>query len=443
MKTCAAIAAVTLAGCASPAPRAFTERPPDARPGEAAPAPAAIDWSDGLSLAEVMSSISRHGRVLAALEDLEAARARRVTAGTYPLNPEVSFDGAQSVDGDTTTLGIGLHQTFELGGRVGKREAVADAGITRSAAEAEDMRRDLGGKARRAYWSAVAAERRVEIARKAAETADKVVEVATARFDARQAAAIDVNLAKVGAGQARAGVRRAEGEAASARAVLMAFVPGEVPATWNLSDHFTADRPEVDLSKALAAAQGNRSDLAALNAAAEESDARARLAEAEAAPDLGVGIGYEFGRDRIEGDGVDFRTSEHSVKFGLSLTLPIINRRRGEIAEAEADRRRFIALHAALASEVGRDVSAAEARLRAAGDVLALYEKEILPSASRNIDDVRSAYAAGEVAISELLRAQESFQSVQGEAVEAEAAYADALADLEAAVGRPLSEFAK
>ncbi|MBI2920659.1 MAG: TolC family protein [Planctomycetes bacterium] len=404
-----------------------------------------VNWSDGLSLAEVLESIDQFGRTRAAFEEIEAARGRRLAAEVPANNPELGFEGAQSVDGDATTAGLGVSQVFELGGRRRKRTAVAEAGIGRAEAEARDVRREFQARARTAYWAAVAAERRVEVARRSAELADKVVEVAVARYEARQAAAIDVNLAKVRAGQARAGVRRAEGEAESSRAEVLAFVadPGRAPEGWKLSDGFPAERPAVDLAKALQAAHGDRPDLAALDAAGVEAGARIDLARADAAPDLGLGLGYEFERDRVEGDGVDIRDSSHSITFGVTLTLPVLNRRRGEIAEAESDRRRLAALRTALESEIGRDVTAAEAKMRAAGDVLALYEKEVLPAAEKNLEDVRAAYAAGELAIVELLRAQEDWQSVLAESVDAAAGYAEARAELESVVGRPLGDILK
>lgn len=436
------LVALALAGCASQeSPESRPEPLPGPTRGWEDPVP--VNWTDGLSLEEVLRGATRYGRTRAALEEIEAARGRRLAAEAPANNPELEFEGAQSVDGDATTAGIGVSQVFELGGRRRKRTAVAEAGIGRAKAEALDVDREIRARARTAYWAAVAAERRLEVARRSAELADKVVEVAVARYEARQAAAIDVNLAKVRAGQARAGVRRAEGEAESARAELLAFVGGAAPEGWKLADGFPTDRPAVDLARALGAARGGRPDLAALDAAGVEAGARIDLARADAAPDLGLGLGYEFERDRVEGDGVDIRDSSHSITFGITLTLPVLNRRRGEIAEAESDRRRLAALRSALESEIGRDVTAAEAKMRAAGDVLALYEKEVLPAAEKNLEDVRAAYAAGELAIVELLRAQEDWQSVLAESVDAAADYAAARAELEAVIGRPLAEVLK
>ncbi|MEK7468598.1 MAG: TolC family protein [Planctomycetota bacterium] len=435
---------LALAGCAD-----VEERPtpiPDWRAGHGdftVPPASPVNWSDGLSLDELLSAVGRHGRAVAALEEWQAARARRVTAGTYPLYPEVEFEGAQSFGGDRTMAGISIRQMIELGGRVSKREAVADAGIARAGADARDMLRELRGRARRAYWAAVVAGRKLDVARRSAEVAAKDLEVAVARYEARQASAIDMNLARVRSAQARAAVTTAEGEANAARAEVEAIVWEPAPAGWTPADSVPANRPEPDLAKALQAARAGRPDLAALLAAADEAGARAVLASAEAAPELGIGVGYEFGRDRIEGDGVDIRMSEHSATIGLSLSLPLWNRKRGDILEAEADRRRFAALHAALDSEVGREIASATAQLRAASGALDLYEKEILPTVTKNLDDVRAAYAAGAVGISDLLRAQQDYLDAQAESVELEGAYTQARADLETAVDRPFAEFAK
>lgn len=440
-----ALLVLVLAGCSS-----MAERPspiPGWRTGagesEASPPSVPVQWSDGLSLEELMAAVGRHGRVRAALEEWEGARARRVAAGIYPLYPEVEVEGAQSFGGDSTMAGVSFRQMIELGGRVSKREAVADAGIARASADARDMLREVRARARRAYWTAVVASRKLDVAQKSAEVAAKDLEVAVARYEARQASAIDMNLARVRSAQARAAVTTAEGESNAARAEIEAIVWEPAPPGWTLADRVPANRPEPDLAKALSAARAGRPDLAALLAAADEADARASLAAAEAAPELGIGIGYEFGRDRIEGDGIDIRMTEHSATIGLSLSLPLWNRKRGDILEAEADRRRFIALRSALETEVGREIASAAAQLRAASSALDLYEKEILPTVAKNLEDVRAAYSAGAVGISDLLRAQQDYLDAQGESVELEGAYTQALAELEAAVDRPFGEFAK
>lgn len=436
------LAAALLAGCASQAPA-----PGPGHPADPDPIPlretAGVDWSDGLSLEELLAAVERHGRVIAALEDWEAARARRVEAGIYPHYPELSARGSQTFVGHRTMAGLSLHQRIELGGRVSKREAVADAGIARSGAEARETLRLLRARGRHAYWASVIASRRLEVARRVAAVTAKDLEAALARYEARLATAIDMNLARVAAARAQAAVRTAEGSVAAARAEVEALVWEPAPAGWILADGVPAHRPEPDFARAIELARAARPDLAVLSAAEAEQDARAVLARAEAAPDLGVGIGYEFGRDRIMGDGVDIRMKGHSAMVGLSLSLPLWNRKRGDILEAEARRRHFAALRSALATEVDREVATADARLRSSTAALELFEKEILPAAAKNLDDTRAAYASGEVGIAELLRAQQDFLDAQGGWVDAEAAYTEARADLESAVDRPLGELAR
>lgn len=438
------LAALAVSGCASEPP----DRPvpiPDWRDSSdpAVTREGPVNWTDGLSLPELLRAVERHGRSRAALEEWEAARARRRTAGIYPMNPELMGGGAQSVDGEETMLEIGVSQTFELGGRVSKREAVADAGVARAGAEARDVARELRSRARKAYWAAVIAARRLEVAQQGAELAGKDVEVALARYEARQASAIDMNMARVSAGRARAEVRKAEGGVLATRAELEALVWEPAPPGWTLAEAFPRERPEPDLAKALASARRDRPDLAVLDATADEAGAREKLASAEAAPDLGLRIGYEFGRERIEGDGVDFRMTSHSVTFGASISLPLWNRRQGEVLEAQADRRRAIALREALDSEVGREVVASAALLKSASATLGLYETEVLPAASKNLEDVRAAYATGGLGITEFLKAQQDYVDVLGAVVEAEAAYLEAKVELEGAVDGPLEEMAR
>lgn len=416
---------------------------PDGPGDTARPAPApAIDWTDGLSLEELLAAVEGSPPVEAARRGIEGAAARLDAAGTPRNRPELEFEAAQSFDGDTTALELRASQTFELGGGAGARRRAAGAALAGARAEADAALSAARAAARRGYFQALAARRDVELAREAIALADRVVEVAQARLDAGQVAAIDVSLARVGAGRARAESRRAEGEFEAARAELGMYLPG-APEGWDFQAAAVAADLRVDERRAVLIALDRRADLAVLAARVEESEAQVSLTEAEAAPELTVGLGYEYERDRIEGDGIDIRSRSHTASLSIGLPLPLWNPSAGEAGAARAQARRSEAEAAAARARIAAEVRAAARRMHAAAETVALFTGEILPAANRNLADIQGGYSAGELSISDLLRAQEERQSVASEAARAEAAYGLRRAELEAVVGAPLSEYAR
>ncbi len=158
---------------------------------------------------------------------------------------------------------------------------------------------------------------------------------------------------------------------------------------------------EVPAAEARRQALLSRADILGALAEYAARQSALQLEIAKQYPDVHLNPGYEFDQ------------GDNKWSLGLSVTLPVLNRNRGAIAEAEARRTEaaaaFNALQARVAAEVDRAVAANQAALRKASDAEAI--RTDLQSQERR---AQAMFQAGEISRSDLaaLRVQLSASAV-------------------------------
>jgi cobalt-zinc-cadmium efflux system outer membrane protein len=259
------------------------------------------------------------------------------------------------------------------------------------------------------YTRAAALAARAAISRENAVSADSLLDIARVRRDVGDASDLDVELARVNAGQA-----------------LNAFATDSLAAVSALLDlqgalGMPAERVSVALDDTLAAPSSDSlSSLASLVGATGSAGvplpvAAARLDLQAAERSLALerrsswnGISLEAG---VEAD--DPSGSEPGLlpTFGLSIPLPLFSRNRGAIAVATVERDRArVELDAArresamLLARARRDLAAAANR--------AARDRELVASANRVARLSLQAYAEGEYPIATVLEAQRNARDV-------------------------------
>ncbi len=410
---------------------------------EAAP-PRQPDWSDGLNLEEALeAALARNPRLDAIRFENDMARAQRITAGTYPYNPELSFEGQRAVpwfQPQDNAVKIGLSQTFEIAGQRGHRIAIADENIERARSSVSDAGRLLRSAVTEIFYQALAAQRRREVAVANVELARRLLEAAQARLQAKQIPEIEVNLVNIGYQRALGERERALQELTQTRARLAALLGEPDRTEFDVKGDLSTALVIVEKEKLTVFATEHRSDLTALRSQSKMAEERVRLARASSWPDPKVGLFFQRDVSRFPlnvGEGSD---SDNIVGLEVAMPLPFWNRQRGPIAEAEVEQSRAGMEIKALSQEIRRDIELAVSRLERAKATLDLYEKELNRLSRQNVDDIERAYGAGQVSTLEVIRAQEDLNRTNLSYLEAQLELRVALAELEAAAGAKLSE---
>lgn len=375
---------------------------------------------------------SASAEVAAARYTVEAARARARQAGAF-INPVLSYDREQtSRAGESTSQDIiGVDQTIEAPGVRGARRDAAR--LRTSLAEA----RLLGAEAQldldvaRAYAQAIAAGRRALLADQAAQAF-----AAAARISERRLREGDISgfaARRIRLETARYVVMRAEAVLARGTALLtLATLTGSpMDSSTQLRDpvaDVTVAAMSVSGDSLVAVALRSRPELAAGGLEVDVATVETRLASRERLPSATLTVGSKreevIGGDQLTG-----------FVAGLSLPLPLWDRRSGAVGAAEAETQRRAADLAGVRRRITREVSEAVEALRAVQEQLRVLGPELQSDAESVLRSAQLAYAEGELSLIEWLDTVRAYYETQTSIVNLRAELVVRAAALERAVG--------
>lgn len=385
--------------------------------------PARIGLEEALDLA-----LRRSPELEAARARVEEARARRLTARTYPHNPQISVSAGDrsGADASTTDRGVELTQQIEIAGQRGKRIRAAEAALAAAEAVLRRAERALAHRVELAFARALAAERRVEIARSELSLLERLLAFEERRLSAGAGTQIDLNLARAAAGRVRQRLETTRAERATARSALAEAIgadPTKALAPRGPLPRWKGDLPPLDelVERALA----RRADLAARRSEVQRSRRRLELERRLAVPNLRAGV---FER-REEGDEI--------TGAMVSIGIPLFDRNQGGIAQADAeiDRRKADLDTSELA--VRRSVADAWSRYRAARRAVAALDTLVVGTLAESLELLERALAAGKVSAGDVLVLRRELVEAERQHVDAELDLASARSDLRLAVGDP------
>ena len=372
-------------------------------------------------------------RVLAASPSLAArAAAIRATEGAVVQaralpNPVVlleaeDFDGGLGYDQAQTTLS--LEQTIETGGKRGARTAVAQRTREAAALDLDAQRTGLLAETARRYAALLGAQERLAIRREILHITEELEATVRTLATAGEVAPLEIGRVEAERIVAASEVRRADAECELARNALAALWGDAEPDFDGAAGVLAVPDPppgpdevarRVDASPALAVQR------AAVARQEAEADARRR----EARPDLALLGGVR----RLSG------SDDTVFVAAVGIPLPLFDRRRGAIAEADA--RRDEAASAAAAERVALQSDARRARIEALVSVedARILQGELLPRARTTYESVLEGYRRGKFRWLELLAARRDLVAMELRSVEARLTAQTAAADLAARMG--------
>ncbi len=365
----------------------------------------------------------------AAYAGVRAAEAQRRVAALRP-NPSIVAETEnvagtgiyQGLRSSETTVGVAL--PLELGGKRGARIAVADAQRVRAGLKADIARADLRLRVTQTYVVAVAAQRRLAIARDQRGIAAEILRAAKVRVQAGRASPLEEQRADVARLAADAAMERAERSAVLASANLARLLGtaiGTLDDAWFQRVEAVRRPPDPGTAGTLTAAAA-RADL-------ETATALARLARSQRVPDLVVSASAR----RLE------QTNDVAAVFGVSVPLNLFNGGRSAIAAANAQRDQSDALRRVALLDAEQDIAGAQADAANAATTARNATGPALAAAQEAVRIARIGYREGKFGQLDLLDAERTLLETRTAAIDALAAYQDARARLERLTADTLS----
>ncbi len=403
-RTAVAAACLLLSGCASlgvRTPHPETPPPTAARAPTSAPASA---WRTDPATAPadedalVRLALEHSPRLAAARALGDRALGESWQARLLP-NPVIEAESEEIPEGGGVSDGlwsIGLEQTLPIGPSRLMAASAARAAERAAAHEVRAREIEVIASVRAARVDLLFGRDEAALRARALEAARRVLTTARARADAGDAPEAEVVRAEISLSRASLALREAESAVTSSEEALRAAVGVPGLDLGALAGALPHNSPAIDAAAAERCLLERSSELLAADAAASGARLRARATRWSFVPE--PALRYAVGRDGA--------ADEPFWEAGVSLELPVFDRRQGAARAARGD----------------ADALAAEARIREAerlGELRALLARheatrlegrrlaeEILPAARGYLEASEVGYREGKLGLLALLDAQ-------------------------------------
>ena len=347
-------------------------------------------------------------------------------------NPTFQFENQNLRPGQTYSVDVDtyafLTQPLDVLGKRKQRIAVASRGVTSTQAQYDLTRRQIVASVARSYWAARGAQEISAVLKATVENFQSIVDYHSAQFSVgaipeqdllriqleSERLKLDANLAVIEATRTRVLLQKEMGQSDFPELVL----------TEPLDSNKFPISP-LDIQQVL----GQRVEIKVANVALEQAQAKAKLEDVSARPDLSILYGYK--RTEL----TNTNNGTNTALAGIQITLPITDRNQGNRAAASAEVRRQQQLLAETQADVSADYSGAlqEYQLRRKEVVETLQP---LQEHAATISEIaQAAYAQGGTDVLRLLDAKRAQLDAQLAYVRGMIEYQQSTVNLQTAEG--------
>lgn len=347
--------------------------------------------------------------VLAAREQISAARHAVVSAGAFP-NPELEYlSGTQRARGPGGNPGnarsVALTQPLDLPWRRSARIAAAEAGLTATGAAVRAFEADTIARLRLQYFDVLRREAELKNAREDMAVMESVRSRIALRVETGEAPRFELIKADAEMLNAQKTAQAAGFRVDQARSALRQAVGGGLPAEFALRGQLR-DVPELPPMEGLRRQlQETSPDLARVRAEMLRAQHQLDLERRQRWPNLALKAS------------VDEDPDVRSSKFGLVVSVPLWDRRSGPVGEAAAQLTRARYELEAQEFSLGQQLEVAVQQYEIAEAQVTALESGIVRQAESALKIAESAYRFGERGFLEVLDAQRVYRAARAELI--------------------------
>lgn len=359
----------------------------------------------------------------AARAEVDVSRADTLTARAYP-NPELEvMGGDRNSRGPNLAPGslgsITLSQRFDYPSQRDARLRVAEAGISSAMSGAQAYEVDLLTRLKQSFYAVIRHERELAAAREDLELAKAIRNRVEVRVNTGEAPRYELIRADTELLSAQKNADAAELRIAQSKARLRGLVGGVLPVDYELQGDLVNDVELPPLEKLREDMLTRNPEIARLRAEIERAKEQIELEKLRRMPELS----FKLGRDQDP--------EYEANRVGLAVSIPLFDRRQGQIAQASAvGERNRMALEGRM-FELQQQLDAAYRQYDLSRTQVSALESGIVRQAEAALKVAEAAYKFGERGILEVLDAQRTFRAVRNELISARFELINAVAEIE------------
>ncbi len=363
--------------------------------------------AETFDLRGVLRYVESSSPELAATAHVRAgAQAETITARAYP-NPDVEVGTGSwrsrigPASGTASTIGVS--QLIELPSVRSARADVSEAGLAAAIAQADAVRLQVGYQARTAFYELLRRQEEERIAGETVQLLNQMREKVKARVDVGEAPRFELVRAEAEGLAAQNAAVSASLRVDEARGVLRRLSGNTLPPVFSAGGTVPAPAEVPPYGVLTPLVLTAHPALRVLGAERERAQSRLELEKSLRNPQPTLrAIGSQ-----------DPESSQALV--GISIPLPLWNRREGPIAQAQAGIALAAAQIEAQRAQLLRELDSAYARFGVSQRQISTFENGLLRSAEAGLRVAEAAYRAGERSFLEVLDAQRTLRSVRSD----------------------------
>ena len=380
---------------------------------------------ESVTLDEALKLAERHNPQLrAASASIDGAEAGIVTDGAYQ-NPSITFGGLgrQRVLMQTAAMpgmlhGFNFSQPIDL--PMVRSARINAATVRRQGAQLglTEMRLTVRGAVKQAFYEALRRRREMQLAEGNVELLEDLRRRIQVQVDVGEAARLELTRAEAEVASARIAVRSAELRSSAALSNLYAAVGAPLGPVEPDGD---LQRPQI-----LPTLNELQQEMLSKHPTLQVAEADIRFAEATAASERAQRLpSPSIWMDWFQ------QPEAAQFRFGVTLTLPVFNKREGPIAEAVAAQRHATAVAHIRRVQLLATLERAYSMYQVADQQVQIAETGTLRQAAAAVDAAQAAFKFGERGIIEVLDAQRVLRSARMDYLNAQFDRQQALIELE------------
>ena len=362
--------------------------------------------------------------ILKAQED--AARSSIKTAESF-LNPEIEAGSGPSKDRITSqdrkdNWGVTISQPLEFPNVRSARRAIAVSKLQYSESNSLSTKVNLNLQIKKRFYNVIQNQEILRIAENDRDSLRDIRGRVALKVDVGDSPRYELIKADTELISAERDAQAAKLKIYESKLYLKGLVGKSIPDEFDVIGIMPDSSIKLDINQ-IRNEINNSPRLKQIKAASEVAENRLRLEEKLVNPGVTLKAGVNQDPDLT------------SYRFGLSIPLPLWNRRQGQIGEASAN---FQEVQAQLSDQeltLTRDVESAYQRYLIAQQQVIIFESSLLNQAESVLKVVEAAYRYGERGILEYLDAQRTFRLVKKDYLTARHDYVVAILDIEQLLG--------
>lgn len=419
--------------------RSYVPAPNDVEPRRA---PEIQNPGGSLSLRDALSLALLQNPGLAAFAWETRAREARALQAGRPPNPVLSvlledLGARQFANGGVNEpvqpqTTVQLSQLIELGGKRTARERLAVANRDLAAWDYETARIDVLTRVARAFTDVLAAQEGLAQIERTTRLVQEVRQSVGLRVTAGVVSPIEETRASVAAASVGVELARARRVLEATRVRLASLWGSSTAAFTSVEGSLQALPTDLPPFDAIRIKLEQNPELARWAAEVIQREAAVTVERSKAAPDVSLTAGY---RRFTEVDA-------NAFVIGASIALPILDKNRGGIQEAQGRLAKAYEERRAVEGRVLAALAEAFAIVAAAHDEITTLRNAVLPGSQQAFEAVSEGYRLGRFGILDVLESQRTLIAAGSQYLRALAEYHKAVSDVERLIGAPLNDAA-